>query len=69
MPPILHVVETYNSIFIFTKPLSQGARHPDRESTLPPPKYEKLLNIKVKFALEEAMKAQRGSRCIVLLFL
>jgi hypothetical protein len=28
-----------------------------------------LYKVKVKFALEEAMKAQRGSRGIVLLFL
>jgi hypothetical protein len=28
-----------------------------------------LVNVKVKFTLEQAMKAQRGSRCITLLFL
>jgi hypothetical protein len=27
------------------------------------------VKIKVKFTLEQAMKAQRGSRCIALLFL
>jgi hypothetical protein len=26
-------------------------------------------HLKVKFALEQAMKAQRGSRCVALLFL
>ena len=29
----------------------------------------RLMKVKVKFSLEQAMKAQRGSRCIVLLFL
>jgi hypothetical protein len=28
-----------------------------------------MVNVKVKFALEEAMKAQRGSRGIAVLFL
>jgi hypothetical protein len=28
-----------------------------------------MCNVKVKFTLEQAMKAQRGSRCIALLFL
>jgi hypothetical protein len=32
-------------------------------------KYDSILKVKVKFALEQATKAQRGSKCIPLLFL
>jgi hypothetical protein len=37
--------------------------------TPPPPRFYPLKKVEVKFALEQAIKAQRGSRGIALLFL
>ena len=59
-PPVLHVVERYNSIFVFTKPLSQGARHPDRESTLPPPKIRNTTKYKAKVCPRKGHEGTEG---------
>jgi hypothetical protein len=46
-----------------------GTLHLDRSAEGLALTYTLKVQVKVKFALEQAMKTQRGSRCIALLFL
>ena len=59
-----HVYQESRTVVVGTRQIKIGTG----QSAIPPPKISVKVKKMVKFALEQATKAQRGSRGIVLLF-